>query len=94
MTGPPPRAVASDPVQFAVIRNAQLETAEEMAIMLRRVCGRGYGSPRERDPRLVLADVRDGKVSAARACNVYAVAIDTATWAVDEAETARLRGGR
>jgi N-methylhydantoinase B len=59
-----------------------------------RTCGGGgYGPPYERDPRLVLADVRDGKVSAARAREVYGVAVDSATWTVDEAETARLRGG-
>jgi N-methylhydantoinase B len=60
-----------------------------------RTCGGGgYGPPRERDPRLVLADVREGKVSAARARSVYGVAVDTANWTVDEVETARLRGGR
>ncbi len=57
-----------------------------------RTCGGGgYGPPEARDPRLVLRDVREGKVGLARAREVYRVAIDPATWTVDEAETARLR---
>jgi N-methylhydantoinase B len=58
-----------------------------------RTCGGGgYGRPFEREPGRVLRDVRDGKVSPARARAVYGVAIDPATWTVDAAETARLRG--
>jgi len=53
--------------------------------------GGGYGPPHERDPLLVLKDVRDGKVSVARAREFYRVAIDTATWAVNRAETEKLR---
>ena len=53
--------------------------------------GGGYGPPQERDPTLVLRDVREGKVSAERARAVYGVAVDTGTWTVDEAETARCR---
>ena len=55
--------------------------------------GGGYGSPEERDPLLVLRDVREGKVSAERASDVYRVAIDTVKWSVDERATATLRGG-
>ncbi len=59
-----------------------------------RTCGGGgFGPPREREPELVLKDVREGKVSAQRARDVYGVAIDAAGWSVDEAETARLRSG-
>ena len=70
-----------------------------------RTCGGGgYNPPEERDPQLVLRDVRDGKVSPTRAQDVYKVAIDTATpmgsgssccstWTVDAGETAKLRGG-
>ena len=53
--------------------------------------GGGYGPAQERDPALVLRDVREGKVSARRAREVYKVTVDTATWTVDEAETARCR---
>lgn len=60
-----------------------------------RTCGGGgYGPPEVRDPQLVLRDVRAGKVSPTRAREVYKVAIDTATWTIDIAETARLRSGR
>ena len=55
--------------------------------------GGGYGDPRARAVDRVLRDVRDGYVTEAVAREVYGVAIDTATWTVDEPETARLRGG-
>jgi N-methylhydantoinase B len=59
-----------------------------------RTCGGGgYGPPFERDPALVLRDVRDGKVSRARARDRYRVVVDTVGWVVDEAATARLRQG-
>ncbi len=59
-----------------------------------RTCGGGgYGPARERDPQAVLVDVRDGKVSVDRACDVYGVVIDPDTWSVDEAGTTRLRDG-
>ena len=41
--------------------------------------------------RHVLADVRAGKVSLARARQVYKVVIDPHTWTVDEAQTAAER---
>ena len=57
-----------------------------------RTCGGGgYGAAQERDPALVLRDVREGKVSPERARQVYLVAIDSDTWTVDERETAGLR---
>ena len=57
-----------------------------------QICGGGYGPPAERDPALVLRDVREAKVSLERARAVYKVAVDPGTWTVDETETARLRG--
>jgi N-methylhydantoinase B len=58
-----------------------------------RTCGGGgFGPRQERDPELVLRDVRDGKMSPERAREVYGVAIDAERWSVDAAETARLRG--
>jgi N-methylhydantoinase B len=57
-----------------------------------RTCGGGgFGAPEERDPQLVLKDVRDGKVSLERARSVYRVAVDPESWSVDAEETARLR---
>ena len=58
-----------------------------------RTCGGGgFGPPEERDPDLVLKDVREGKVSPSRARDVYRVAIDVESGSVDVAETTRLRG--
>jgi len=42
----------------------------------------------------VLKDVRLGKVTPARARQVYGVALDTSGHAIDEAATARLRAER
>ena len=57
-----------------------------------RTCGGGgYGPPHERDPQLVLRDVRAGKVSVQRAREIYRAAIDQQAWVVDEDETAELR---
>jgi N-methylhydantoinase B len=57
-----------------------------------RTCGGGgYGLPHERDPQLVLRDVREGKMSLQRARQVYGVAIDPDTWTLDEEETRSLR---
>ncbi len=51
----------------------------------------GWGDPLEREPRLVLADVRNEKVSVEQARDAYGVALTTDGSAVDEAATARLR---
>ena len=51
--------------------------------------GGGYGPPAERDPALVLRDVRDGKISLERARAVYKVAVDPGSWTVDETGTAK-----
>jgi N-methylhydantoinase B len=57
-----------------------------------RTCGGGgIGPPRERDPRLVLRDVRDGKVTVARARDVYGVAVDSTGHQVDTPQTDHLR---
>ncbi len=61
------------------------------AVSYRTCGGGGYGPPEERDPQLVLRDVRDGKVSLERAREVYCVVIDTQAWVVDQQETAKLR---
>jgi N-methylhydantoinase B len=50
----------------------------------------GHGPARERDPRLVAADVRNGKISVARARDVYRVAV-SADGSIDERGTAALR---
>src|SRR5207237_2161779 len=57
--------------------------------------GGGWGDPLEREPALVLADVVEGRVSAARARDDYGVVLvdagDTDGLAVDEPGTAQLR---
>ncbi|MCA1647108.1 MAG: hydantoinase B/oxoprolinase family protein, partial [Chloroflexi bacterium] len=57
-----------------------------------RTCGGGgYGPPFERDPALVVQDVRNEKVSFERARDLYGVVVDRATWTYNPHETARLR---
>ena len=50
----------------------------------------GYGRPSERDPRLVAGDVRDGKISASRAREVYRVEVSV-DGVIDAGKTAELR---
>jgi N-methylhydantoinase B len=68
-----------------------LELAPGDVVSYRTCGGGGYGPPEQRDPKLVLRDVREGKVSVLRACEVYRVAIDAQTWTVDLDATERLR---
>jgi N-methylhydantoinase B len=51
----------------------------------------GYGDPLERDPELLLQDVRDGKVTLESARDDYKVVIDPDTWQIDEEATKKLR---
>jgi N-methylhydantoinase B len=53
----------------------------------------GYGDPLERDPDLLLEDVRDGKVTLESAREDYRVVIDPETLRIDETATKRLRKG-
>ena len=53
--------------------------------------GGGWGDPLERETRAVLADVRNGYVSAAAAAADYGVVVDTEHWRIDEAATAERR---
>jgi len=53
----------------------------------------GYGDPLERDPELLLQDVRDGKVTLESAREDYGVVIDLKTLRIDEAATKRLKKG-
>ena len=69
-----------------------VELKPEDVVSCRTCGGGGYGPPEEREPQLVLRDVRNGMVSLERARTVYHVAVDPDTWTVDE-ETANLRRG-
>ena len=51
--------------------------------------GGGWGDPLERDPTLVLRDVRNEFLSAAKAEADYGVVIDTRGWTIDGAATER-----
>ena len=53
--------------------------------------GGGFGPPMERDPRLVLRDVLERRVSIEAARSDYGVSITPATMTVDDDETRRLR---
>jgi len=53
--------------------------------------GGGYGSAGERDPEMVLNDVREGYVSPESARSDYKVAVDPKTLEIDEEETRKLR---
>jgi N-methylhydantoinase B len=52
----------------------------------------GYGKAAERDPQSVARDVRDGKISMARARDIYRVEV-SAEGIIDETKTATLRAG-
>jgi N-methylhydantoinase B len=53
----------------------------------------GYGDPLDRDPDLLMEDVRDGKVTLESAREDYRVVYDPETLGIDEAATKRLRKG-
>ncbi len=60
-------------------------------IVIETAGGGGWGDPKERDPELVREDVVNGFVSAERARDVYHVAVNERTNAVDYAKTRKLR---
>jgi N-methylhydantoinase B len=53
--------------------------------------GGGWGDPLERETQAVLADVRNGYVSAAAAAADYGVVVDSERWCIDAAATAERR---
>lgn len=54
--------------------------------------GAGYGDPLDRDPKLVIQDLKDQIISDWTAENVYKVVYDTASLKLDEEATAKARG--
>jgi N-methylhydantoinase B len=85
-----PGAVRTATGQVVPAKTRQSLPADTVVI-LELPGGGGYGPAWERDPALVLGDVRNGYVSAERARADYGVAIDVENMAVLEDETARLR---
>ena len=63
-------------------------------VRVRTPGGGGYGDPFGRAPGAVLEDVRLGRYSPEQAAELFGVAVSGAPLAVDETETARLRGAR
>ena len=53
--------------------------------------GAGYGDPLDRDPAAVLADLLDGKITAAEATKAYGVVLAPDGAAVDEVKTKESR---
>jgi N-methylhydantoinase B len=61
-----------DGVETRLAAKTTLEVQAGDTISYRTCGGGGYGPPRERDPERIARDVREGKVSAGRAREVYA----------------------
>lgn len=74
-----------EPPQYGVIN------VKPMRLHLSAAAGGGWGNPFERDPELVLRDVRDEVVSVEAGRAQYGVVVDTATWSVDQRATNDLR---
>lgn len=70
---------------------AQVPLADGETVLSYCCGGGGYGPPNERDPARVVRDVAEGWISAARARDVYRVAVRDGR--VDADATARLRAG-
>ncbi len=71
---------------------ATVQLAKEDRVRIETAGGGGFGPAHERDPEAVLRDVREGKITRARAREAYGVEIQPDAWAVDVAGTERLRG--
>ena len=76
---------AGRPAEYVLIRNGEerrlgakvtIDVEPGDVISYRTCGGGGYGPPGERDPELVLRDVREGKVSIERARAVYGVVVE------------------
>ena len=78
-----------DGVETRLGSKSTLELEAGDTISVRTCGGGGYGPAAERDPALVLRDVREGRISAERARDIYRVAITDG--AVDQAATTELR---
>lgn len=70
---------------------AALQLKKGDLVSLRSAGGGGWGSPLERDPELVLWDVKNEYITLDAARNIYGVIIDPEKMEVDWKETERLR---
>jgi N-methylhydantoinase B len=69
-----------------------LRLAPGETVRVQMAGGGGYGDPSERDPEHVLADVREEKITVARARAAYGVVVDAETLELDRDATQRERG--
>jgi len=81
-----------DGVETRLLSKTTLDLVPGDVISVRTCGGGGYGPPAEREPKLVLRDVLEGKVSAERAHDVYRVAVTDRQ--LDLAATEELRRSR
>jgi N-methylhydantoinase B len=83
-----------DTPQEEHLKSKGLDILNEGDVVSLRLPGAGgYGDPLERDPELLLQDVRDGKVTLESAREDYSVVIDPKSLKIDEAATKSLRKG-
>jgi N-methylhydantoinase B len=83
-----------DTAQEKDLKSKGLDILNEGDVVSLRLPGAGgYGDPLERDPELLLQDVRDGKVTLESAREDYRVVIDPKSLKIDEAATKSLRKG-
>ena len=84
-------SLVSNGVEREIGSKTTVTVAQGDLLRMETCGGGGYGPPWERDPELVLGDVRERKISVTRARERYGVAIDPQLLRVDERETAELR---
>jgi N-methylhydantoinase B/oxoprolinase/acetone carboxylase alpha subunit len=77
---------------YGKFSNIVMNTGDEMLFVT--PSGGGYGEPLEREPELVLDDIRDELVDRETAREVYGVVLDQSGTAVDVAATESLRAER
>ena len=81
----------ADGTDHEIPSKTTVSVARDDLIRLETCGGGGYGPAWEREPARVLRDVRERKISAARAREFYGVAIDSREGTIDLVETDRLR---
>ena len=89
--GSPLQAIFNPDTEHRYIGKATMELKDGDAIRVITAGAGGWGNPLERDVTRVLNDVRNEKVSAQRAREVYGVVINEATMEVDMDKTQSLR---
>jgi N-methylhydantoinase B len=81
--------VAPDGKERALSSKTTIQIPPGVVVRYETCGGGGYGDPKERPVAAVVRDVREGKITPARAATSYGVALDAATLVVDPAGTVR-----